>query len=47
MSSEYKKLQEYSLSDKFQSDKSELKLRYKYIHQNILADIQRLQDNII
>jgi hypothetical protein len=47
MSSDYKRIQEHSLSDKFQSDKSELILRYKYIHQNTLADIQRLQDSII
>jgi len=47
MSSDYKKIQNHSLSDKFQSERTEIKLRYKSIHQDTLADIKRLQDSII
>lgn len=45
-SSNYKAIKTYSLSDKYQSAKMQLKLRDKNIHQHTLADIQRLQENI-
>jgi hypothetical protein len=45
-SSNYKAFKTYSLSDKYQSAKMQLKLRDKNIHQHTLADIQRLQENI-
>ena len=45
-SSNYKAIKSYSLSDKYQSAKMQLKLRDKNIHQHTLADIQRLQENI-
>ena len=45
-SSNYKAIKSYSLSDKYQSAKMQLKQRDKNIHQHTLADIQRLQENI-
>ena len=45
-SSNYKAIKTYSLSDKYQSAKMQLKLRDKNIHQDTLTDIQRLQENI-
>jgi hypothetical protein len=47
MSSSYKAIKEHSLSNKYQTARTELKLRYKNIHENTLADIQRLQDSIL
>ena len=46
-SSNYKAIKSYSLSNKYQSAKMQLKLRDKNIHQHTLADIQRLQENIL
>lgn len=47
MSSSYKLIKEHSLSDKYQTVRTKLKLGYKNIHENTLADIQRLQENIL
>lgn len=45
-SANYKAIKTYSLSDKYQTARMELKKRDKNIHQYTLADIQRLQENI-
>ncbi len=44
-SEDYKKIQSYTNSKKFQDDKMEVILRGEKVHKTILADIQKLQDS--
>lgn len=46
-SSKYKQMQTYSKSKKYQTARTQLKLRDKDIHKNTLSDIQKLQDKIL
>lgn len=45
-SSKYKQIQAFVSSDRYQNAKKQLKKRDEVIHENILANIQRLQDNL-
>ncbi len=44
-SEDYKKIQAYTNSKKFQDDKMQVILRGERVHKTILSDIQRLQDS--
>jgi CHASE3 domain sensor protein len=45
-SSKYKQIQAFVSSDKYKDAKKQLKKRDEVVHENILADIQRLQDSL-
>ena len=46
-SSNYKAIKTFTLSDKYQTARMQLKLRDKNVHNSTLADIQRLQECIL
>jgi CHASE3 domain sensor protein len=45
-SSKYKQIQAFVSSDRYKDAKKQLKKRDEVVHENILADIQRLQDSL-
>ncbi len=46
-SSNYKSIKVFTLSDKYQTARMQLKIRDKKIHTSTLVDIQRLEDNLV
>lgn len=46
-SSSYKAIQDYTATTKYQTARTQLKLRDKNIHKYTLADITKLQDSVL